>query len=147
MSSRKRNEALLVEHLAADTRHDMPATLATVHPDCTFVDTPLGLTLSGHRGARTHYEMWWTGFGATPDGGTLHWVEDDLVIGESTFTGRHVGSFAGPPASGRQIALPFVVFVRFRDGLLAGERFVYDLNTLLIQLGQPAFNPRTTPSS
>ena len=33
----------------------------------------------------------------------------------------------------------FVVFVRFRDGLLASERFVYDLNGLLRQLGHSAF--------
>lgn len=141
--SRKSNEALLLDHLAAETRHDLPATLSTVHPDCTFVDTPLGLTFEGHRGASAHYEMWWTGFGARPDGGMLHWVDDGLVIGESTFVGRHDGSFAGIAPTGRDIALPFVVFVRFRDGLLAGERFVYDLNSLLAQLGQPAFMPRT----
>jgi len=35
--------------------------------------------------------------------------------------------------------LLFVVFVDFRDGLLAGERFQYDLNGLLRQLGQPHF--------
>jgi hypothetical protein len=38
--------------------------------------------------------------------------------------------------------LPFVVFVRFRDGLLASERFVYDLNGLLLQLGQAAWDVR-----
>jgi SnoaL-like polyketide cyclase len=72
--------------------------------------------------------MWWSGFGATLDGGTLHWISDDLVVGDASFTGRHVGQFAGMPATGRSIRLPFVVFVDFRDGLLAGERFVYDLN-------------------
>jgi predicted ester cyclase len=58
--------------------------------------------------------------------------------------GRHVGPFACLPPTGRPMRLPFVVFVRFRDGLLAGERIVYDLNGLPRQLGQPAFEPRTT---
>jgi hypothetical protein len=38
--------------------------------------------------------------------------------------------------------LPFVVFVHFRDRLLASERFVYDLNGLLLQLDQPAWDVR-----
>jgi hypothetical protein len=33
------------------------------------------------------------------------------------------------------------VFVDFRDGQLAGERFVYDLTDLVRQLGEPAFEP------
>jgi predicted ester cyclase len=36
--------------------------------------------------------------------------------------------------TGRQIRFPFVVFVTFKDGLLAGERFVYDMAGLLRQL-------------
>ena len=74
----------------------------------------------------------------------LNWVDDDLVIGEAAFVGRHVGSFAGISPTGVSIALPFVVFTRFRSGLLTGERFVYDLNGLLRQLGQPYFEARQT---
>jgi hypothetical protein len=104
----------------------------------------LGLRFEGREGAREHYAMWWSAFGNTLDGGELHWVEDDLAIGDATFVGCHVGPFAGLPPTGRPMRLPFVVFVRFRDGLLAGERIVYDLNGLLRQLGQPAFEPSTT---
>jgi hypothetical protein len=128
-------------HLAAEVRHDMESTLATLHPECLFVDEPLGLRFSGREGAREHYSMWWSAFANTIDGGDLHWVSDDVLIGDSTFVGTHQGSFAGLSPTGRPIRLPFVVFVHFRDGLLSGERFVYDLNTLLRQLGQPAFQP------
>jgi predicted ester cyclase len=135
------NEACLQAHLAAEVRHDMEGTLATLHPDCVFIDQPLGLRLEGREGARTHYELWWSAFGNTLDAGERHWVRDDLLIGEAAFVGRHLGSFAGLPPTGEPIRLPFVVFVTFRDRLLAGERFVYDLNDLLRQLGQPAFEP------
>jgi steroid delta-isomerase-like uncharacterized protein len=138
---REMNEQCLRAHLAAETRHDMDATLATLHPECVFVDEPLGLRLEGLEGARAHYNMWWSAFGNTIDGRGVHWVRDDLLIGEAAFVGRHVGVFAGIPPTGRTIELPFVVFVRFRDGRLAGERFLYDLNGLLRQLGQPAFGP------
>jgi len=53
----------------------MPPTLATLHPECVFVDEPLGLRFTGHDGARQHYEMWWNGFGVTLEDGTLHWGE------------------------------------------------------------------------
>jgi ketosteroid isomerase-like protein len=144
--SRDRNAACLREHLAAEARHDMEATLATLHPDCEFVDEPLGLRFSGRDGARRHYTMWWDGFGVGIDGGALHWAGDDLVIGDTVWVGRHVGSFGGLPPTGLPVRLPFVVFVSFQDGLLAGERFVYDLNGLLRQLGQPAFRlPEAAP--
>jgi hypothetical protein len=40
MTSAK-NAARLRDHLAAERRHDMEAALATLHPDCHFVDQPL----------------------------------------------------------------------------------------------------------
>jgi hypothetical protein len=70
--------------------------------------------------------MWWSAFGNTVEDGTVHWVGDDLLIGEAFFVGRHVGSFAGIPASGAEI---------------------YDLNGLLRQLGQPSFLPPTLLSA
>jgi ketosteroid isomerase-like protein len=142
MVNRQDNERCLQAHLAAEMRHDMTATLNTLHPGCVFADEPLGLRFEGRDGARRHYEMWWAGLDATLDpAGALHWAGDDLVIGDAVFVGHHRGPFAGLAATGRPVRLPFVVFVRFQDGLLAGERFIYDLNGLLRQLGQPAYVP------
>jgi steroid delta-isomerase-like uncharacterized protein len=133
------NADVLRAHLAAENAHDLDATLATVHPDCVFVDRPLGLDFHGREGAGRHYRMWWSAFGATVEDGESHWIRDDLLVGEARFAGRHVGEFAGIPPTGREVSVPFVVFVDFRDGLLAGERFQYDLNGLLRQLGRPHF--------
>jgi len=147
--SSRPNEAVLLAHVQAENRHDIDATLATVHPDCVFIDQPLGLRFERHSGARAHYEMWWNAFGNTTDrGGQLHWVHDDLLIADSAFVGTHHGTFAGIAPSHKPFRLPFVVFVEFQDGLLAAERFVYDLNGLLAQLDQPAFDATnvTSPS-
>ena len=138
--TREANQACLARHLAAERRFDMEATLATLHPLCRFVDEPLKLRFDGRDGARRHYELWWSGLGTRPENGRLHWVDDDLAIAEATFEGTHGGRFAGIEPTGLPVHLPFVVFVSFRDGLLVGERFVYDLNELLRQLGQPAFD-------
>jgi hypothetical protein len=35
------------------------------------------------------------------------------------------------------IRLPLVVIVTFREGLMLGERFYYDLNMLMQQIGGP----------
>lgn len=132
--SRDDNQAVLQSHLAAENRHDLDATLATVHRDCVFIDEQLGKRWEGISGAAEHYQTWWDGFGATLDRGDLHWVNDDLVIGDAVFAGRHVGLFAGMAPTGNQIRLPFVVFVTFHDALIASERFVYDMAGLLGQL-------------
>lgn len=44
----------------------------------------------------------------------------------------------GVEPTGRSIRFPFTVYVRFKDGLLSGERFFYDLNMIMAQLGQPS---------
>ncbi len=142
MIGRAENEACLRRHLAAEGRHDMAVTLETLHPECLFEDRPAGLRLHGREGARHHYELWWGAFGVGLDAGQLHWVRDDLVIGEADFVGTHIGPFLGIDSTGNDIRLPFTVVVTFRDALLASERFTYDLNDLLRQLGQPAFDPR-----
>jgi steroid delta-isomerase-like uncharacterized protein len=138
---REANEVGLRRHLAAENRHDMAATLATLDPSCVFVDDQLGRRWYGREGAREHYAMWWSAFGNTVEDGRVHWVGVDLVIGEASFKGTHIGPFAGIAATGAPLSLPFVVFVTFHNGLLTGERFVYDLNGLLRQLGQPSFEP------
>ena len=140
-ATRERNAACLAEHLAAERRLDLDATLATLHPSCRFVDVPLGLHLDGRDGARAHYRLWWTAFGAVPQDGSVHWIDDHRLVAETAFVGNHVGDFAGIAPTGRPIHLPVVVFVAFEDGLLVSERFVYDLNELLRQLGEPCFEP------
>jgi len=147
VSTREDNERTVATHLAAENCHDLEATLATLHPDCVFVDEPLGLRLEGREGAARHYRLWWNAFANTLDGGALHWVGDDLLIGDSAFVGRHRGDFLGIAPTDAEIRLPFVVFVGFRDGLVASERFVYDLNGLLAQLKRPAWDVPPLPTS
>lgn len=140
MTTRADNEECLRRHMAAEDAHDMAATLATIHPQALFEDLPVGLRLEGREQARRNYQLWWSAFGVKTEGGRLHWVRDDLVIGEAWFVGSHKGPFLGIEPTGRVIRFPFTVVVRFRDGLLSGERFSYDLNGILRQIGYPAFD-------
>lgn len=139
MSNRELNARILHQHMVAEAAHDLDGTLATVHPDALFEDLPVGLTLRGRDAVARHYRLWWNAFGLQTDGGRLHWIDDDLVIGEADFVGVHTGDFLGKAPTGRSIRFPFMVIVRFRDGLLSGEKFFYDLNGIMAQIGEPSF--------
>ncbi len=57
------------------------------------------------------------------------------MVAESRYVGTHTGDFFGLKSTGRPIDLPFVVIIGFREGLMLGERFYYNLPYLLGQLG------------
>jgi SnoaL-like polyketide cyclase len=140
MTSRETNERVLFQHMKAEAAHDMKGTLATIHAEAEFDDQPVKLSLRGREDVARHYGLWWSAFGVQTDGGALHWVNDNLLIGDSHFVGTHVGNFLGIAPTGMPIRFPFTVFVTFRDGLLFSERFFYDLNDILAQIGHPAFD-------
>lgn len=136
MMERKINETVLMKHMAAEAAFDMQATLATIHPNAKFEDLPVGLILEGRDAIADHYNLWWDAFKIQTDGGTLHWVDNNLLVGESVFFGDHIGDFLGVPPTGAKVRFPFCVIVQFADGLLSGERFYYDLNSIMRQLGK-----------
>lgn len=144
------NQSMLFRHLAAENAHDMAETLATIHPDCVFRDMATGQVFPGRAGAERHYRQWWDAFGNVVERSALggaHWIDDETYVAEPQYTGRHVGPFLGLAPSGRGFTLPFVVFVRFREGLFVEERFYYDLATLLRQLGQQYVDPAALVSA
>ena len=130
--------ALIRRHLDAENDHDLAGTLATLHPDCRFDDVATGQSWSGHEGAAAHYRQWWTTFDVEVrrgEGQRPYTTADDLYVGEATWHGRHIGRFLGIEPTGKTIVQPFIVILTFRDGLMLGERFHYDLASLVRQIG------------
>jgi steroid delta-isomerase-like uncharacterized protein len=130
--------ALVRRHLQAENAHDLEATLATLHPDCAFEDFATGQRWRGHAGATDHYRQWWDSFDVEVRRGPdqrPYVTTDEFYVAEATWHGKHVGPFLGRPPSGRSFVQPFVVILSFRDGLMSGERFHYDLASLLRQIG------------
>jgi len=129
---------LVHRHLAAENAQDMDGTLATLHPDCRFEDLATGQVWRGREGAAAHYRQWWTTFDVTVKRGPGQrscWTDDGARISEATWHGKHVGRFLGIEPTGRPIVQPFVVVLTFKDRLMLGERFQYDLASLLRQIG------------
>ena len=125
-------------HLLAENEQDLAATLATLHPECRFDDLATGQTWHGRDGAAAHYRQWWTTFDVEVrrgKGQRPYTTADDVYIGEATWHGRPVGRFLGIEPTGKTIVQPFIVILSFRDGLMLGERFHYDLASLLRQIG------------
>lgn len=125
--------ALVMRHVEAENRHDMAGTLATLHPNCEFVDHAMGQIFHGHEGARKHYEMWWRGFDLRVSG-QRRYIDGDTFIVECRFEGLHHGEFMGAAASGQRIDLQVAVFVDASDGLMLTERFYYDMADLMAQI-------------
>ena len=71
-----------------------------------------------------------------------------MVIGEGTaaaeivFVGTHTGDFAGIPASGQQVAVPYAVFYDLADGKMTALR-IHGLATGLVA----ALTAEATPAS
>jgi steroid delta-isomerase-like uncharacterized protein len=135
-------ETVLYRHLSAENKHDLQGTLATLHPDCVFQDHATGQVWHGRAGAADHYTQWWRAFDVEVGKAasqSAYWATDTTFIAEAIWRGTHIGEFLGIAPTHRKIVQPFVVFVGFKDGLMLGERFYYDLTSLVAQLGDRRF--------
>jgi steroid delta-isomerase-like uncharacterized protein len=61
--------------------------------------------------------------------------EGDTVVLHCTYHGRQTGDLMGMPPTGREVAVPYVHIVRFRDGKIDEHWSVRDDAAMLRQLG------------
>jgi predicted ester cyclase len=100
---------------------------------------PGGLTGSGAETQRLFFSIWQDGF---PDNQVTNVtiVEDgDAVVTEAVFEGTHTGVLHAPsgdiPATGRRVAIPFVVTYTCDGAQFNGFRLYFDQMDLVTQLG------------
>ena len=129
---RERREAIVLEHIAAENRHDVEATIATFDRPRYEVN---GEPSDGEAAVRELLQGLMDGF---PDFHseveTLH-HDDEVVISEARITGTHTGSFAGIPPTGKPIDVVMAAMFEFEDDRLLCEKVYYDLSTILRQIG------------
>lgn len=134
MMLRQRREAIVQEHMDAENRHDVDATLATFHRPCYDV-VPVN---EMHDGSDSVRDLWDGIFSALPDwhcepGPMFH--ADDAVFVEVRMTGTQMGEWQGIPATGRPIDVRVGCLFEFEDDRLLCERVYFDFLTILRQLG------------
>ena len=131
---REKREALVIEHMESENRHEFDVTLETFdHPRYELIGT--GDTYDGPTAVAEYFEETRRAF---PDQRNeliaLH-HSDDAVIVEAMLYGTHDGSFRGLPPTGRKFEMPFCALFLFDDDRLVCERVYFDQNTVLRQLG------------
>ena len=131
---REKREALVIEHMESENRHEYAATIETFdHPRYELIAT--GDVFDGEAEVERYFEETRTAF---PDQRNeliaLHHA-DDAVIVEALLRGTHLGSFRGLPATGREFEMRFCAMFLFEGERLVCERVYFDAATILRQLG------------
>ena len=131
---REKREALVIEHMESENRHEYAATIETFdHPRYELIAT--GDIFDGEAEVERYFEETRTAF---PDQRNeliaLHHA-DDAVIVEALLRGTHLGSFRGLPATGRAFEMQFCALFLFDADRLFCERVYFDVATILRQLG------------
>jgi predicted ester cyclase len=70
-------------------------------------------------------------------------VGDDTAMLEARFVGRHIGDFAGVPATGTEVDVPYAVAYRLAGGLITELRAYMAVPALRAQLADAAAAGRT----
>jgi steroid delta-isomerase-like uncharacterized protein len=129
---RERRETIVREHVEAENRHDVEATIATFHSPSYRVN---GEPVDGEAAVRELLQGLMDGF---PDFkaeiGKLHHA-DDAVFGEARITATHKGEFNGIPPTGKPIDVRMGALFEFDEDRLLCEAVYWDIATLLTQIG------------
>lgn len=134
-SLRERREAVIAEHIRAETHRDVEGVLATFPAEPSYHVVPLRVTHDGPVAVR---DLLTDLMAAFPDLDlkiqVLHHA-DDAVIVEGRMTGTHTAFWAGMEPIGGRMDLPSAVFFRFDGDRLTNETVYFDVATLQGQLG------------
>ena len=134
VKTRQAREATVREHMEAENAHDFDRCIAAfAHPRYEIVAT--GEVWDGHSGVNTLLRQNKQGF---PDfrfhPERVHHSADAVIV-EGRFTGTHLGSWRGLPATGRTVDFPLIIVFQFDRDAMTCERTYFDIGTPLRQLG------------
>ena len=134
LKTRQVREASVREHMEAENAHEFERCIAAfAHPRYEIVAT--GEVWEGHGDVNTLLQENQKGF---PDfqfhPQAIHHANDAVVV-EGRFTGTHLGSWRGLPATGRKVDFPLIIVFQFEGDDMVCERTYFDLGTPLRQLG------------
>jgi ketosteroid isomerase-like protein len=125
----------VARYAAAKSRQDIAAALACCTDDFVLETIPFGTRANGTAEAALQLGVFFAAFPdyrVTVDGQA---AGPDAVAAWGTVRATMRGPFGSFAPTGRAFALPFACVFPLRAGLLAGERFFFDLDAMCEQLG------------
>jgi steroid delta-isomerase-like uncharacterized protein len=130
-----RADEVVAAYTAAKSRADADEAVRHCADDFTIETVAFQATIEGKDANRAAFQAF---FGVFPDydvevTGTTG--SDGELATWGTLRATMRGPFGGIEATGRSFELPFACIWRVRDGLLAHERFFFDLHQMCEQLG------------
>ncbi len=120
---------------SAKSRQDLPAAMKLFHPDMTLETPAFGTTA---RGLAENEKTLACFFASFPDYHVKlqgHAISGDTLICWGMARMTMTGDRFGVVPNGRSAELPVFIQFAFKDGLIAGERFFFDLSALCAQSG------------
>ena len=132
---RARREAIICEHIEAENRFDVDATLATMK-EPRYEVIPYGVKIAGHAAVRSFLAAHFAAMPAIVTTADRFYHADDAVIVETHVEGRHEGELEGIPANGRPFVVDGIGIFSFDPGgdQILGEKVVSDRLGLVRQV-------------
>jgi len=128
---------IVAQYAAAKSRQDIDGALRVCQEDFILDTVPFGIR--GHGKAEVAAQLG-IFFATFPDYSAAlegQATGEDVVTAWGTIRATMRGPLGSFAPTGRAFVLPFSCVFPLRDGLLAGERFFFDLNAMCEQLGLP----------
>jgi steroid delta-isomerase-like uncharacterized protein len=125
------------------TRKVMTQYLNSNHSDVSMMTEDVTFTIMAtgqeHRGRSGVLQMlkYFYHLAFNADAETRNTVfADGKAVYEGDFVGRHIGEFAGIPATNRQVRVPLCVVYDLENDLIKRGRVYFEMPVLLRQLGK-----------
>jgi ketosteroid isomerase-like protein len=119
----------------AKSRQDIPAALDLLHPDMVLETPAFGTTAKGraeNEKALTRFFAAFPDYDVALDG---HASDGTTLVCWGTARMTMTGARFGVVPNGERAELPVFIQFTFADGLIASERFFFDLSALCAQSG------------
>jgi steroid delta-isomerase-like uncharacterized protein len=132
--TRTEAERLFAARVAAWRERDVDA-LGRFHTDDCVLESPIAGTVTGRAAIENVYGAFFTSFPDVAIDDIELFIDSDRVVQTVTFSGTNTGGFMGMPLTGKRFTFAAVQICRFRDGLIAHERRIYDFTGFLLEIG------------
>jgi len=137
--------AILLEHIRAESAHDMDALIGGMTSDCFNDVVGVPQPFVGPKQTAERYRKQWEGF---PDFTVrvrrILCVDESCVVTENEWRGTHLGTFLGRPLTGKPVRMRAIVVWHFKGDALWGETIFFDNASLLEQIGAQIEIPPAT---